>query len=514
MSIPDPDVNFFVSFYDLEPNAQSQCIYFVKKDRDDRRCKYSVDKKRAIELRNIIIQRESEGILIDEIKEYVRLNCCARAKHQDVVLSSPLLIPLVERWLDEILKRKDLEKSSRHLIQAPTPRTPNQTTQTDSPPSSSSDTSALSATSRNITVETPLLHPLYSLSSSSKASVISNSLQLYANPTPPPCDLTNIALSNTSSNSELQETQKRYNLRPRVVQDSLTQWSRQTKVALLAKFHPYINEPTLEDTVASRLRENLKNPADRRNFETGSVYIYRRESSPGYVKIGWTARTVDARLAKWSECGYTPIEVFRVTGVPYAQRVETLTHHELIKEWRREQPCEGCRRNKNIEIQHQEWFEVSEARAMQVLKTWAGLFKKASLYSREGSLKPEWRSLVDAMVEDNGAITSKRLSEHYNLMVAKTAVLDKKTAIMKEEAVGKVAAVVTEAKMPASIEEPKPSVSPGSGKQELSSPIQVKQEEEDTRPIPSVRRSTLPIRLSRTVVSPKKELNLSPQVAH
>jgi hypothetical protein len=267
----------------------------------------------------------------------------------------------------------------------------------------------------------------------------------------------------------------------------------------LAEFHPYINEPTFEDTVVWRFRSHLDDSADRRNFETGSVYIYRRESSPGHLKIGWTALTVDARLAKWSECGYTPIEVFRVTGVPYAQRVETLTHRELIREWRREQSCEGCWRKKKIQIQHQEWFEVSEARAMQVLKTWAELFKKASPYSLEGSLKSEWRSLVDAMEQDGEAITSKRLSERYDAMVAKDTALAKQAANRKEPAIGKVAAVATEATVPAIIEELKPSVSSSSAKQDLSSTSQVTQEE-DAIPNLSVR-SNICIRLSRSTRS-------------
>jgi hypothetical protein len=206
---------------------------------------------------------------------------------------------------------------------------------------------------------------------------------------------------------------------------------------LSAEFHPHINEPTSEDTVAWRLCEDLNERYPKHDFRTGSVYIYSRRSSPGFVKIGWTSRSVDDRLATWSECGYTPMELFRVTGVPYAQRVETLTHYELIKEWRREQPCKGCWIKKHEQVRHQEWFEVSQEKAIQVVSTWAELFKKSNPYERNGSLKTEWRNIVDAMKVDGEVIASKRLLEHYQATFAKETALTKKAAITQEVAVAK-----------------------------------------------------------------------------
>jgi hypothetical protein len=206
---------------------------------------------------------------------------------------------------------------------------------------------------------------------------------------------------------------------------------------LSAEFHPHINEPTSEDTVAWRLCEDLNERYPKHDFRTGSVYIYSRKSSPGFVKIGWTSRSVDDRLATWSECGYTPMELFRVTGVPYAQRVETLTHYELIKEWRREQPCKGCWIKKHEQVRHQEWFEVSQEKAIQVVSTWAELFKKSNPYERNGSLKTEWRNIVDAMKVDGEVIASERLLEHYQATFAKETALTKKAAITQEVAVAK-----------------------------------------------------------------------------
>jgi hypothetical protein len=200
----------------------------------------------------------------------------------------------------------------------------------------------------------------------------------------------------------------------------------------LAEFNPHINEPTSEETVAWKFCEELSERNYRRDFKTGSVYIYSRESSPGYVKIGWTSKSVDDRLAEWSECGYTPIELFRATGVLYAQRVETLTHYELIKEWRRERPCNGCWMRKQKQVRHQEWFEVSQERAVQVLRMWAEFFKKADPYELSGSLKSEWKNVVDAMKVDGEAITSKRLLEHYEATVARGSALARKVVAAKE----------------------------------------------------------------------------------
>lgn len=159
--------------------------------------------------------------------------------------------------------------------------------------------------------------------------------------------------------------------------------------------------------------------------------MYSRRSSPGYVKIGWTARSVDERLAQWSECGYTPIELFRATAVPCAQRVETLTHYELIKEWRREQPCKGCLKNKGKSVRHQEWFEVSQERAIQILSTWVEFFKKANPYELSGSLKSDWREVVNEMKKNDEAVTSRKLLEHYEATIVKETIRTKETVIAK-----------------------------------------------------------------------------------
>jgi hypothetical protein len=423
MPVLDPGVDFFVGFPDLNPNTQTQCIYFVKADRPNRRCRNEhSDGKRAIELHRIITENKPEEILVAHIEEYIRSNCCDRARHRDLVRSSPLLIPLVERWLDEVLNEQCFEYASKQSTPSTTPTTPKQISRGDSSATSSCNTSASSATSRATTVETPLSTLSYNHFNKSKASTIDPiPLQIKASLslTPRPHFSSATTPSTMSSDSEPPEAQKRYNLRPRAINDSFIQLSRKLELSLSEEFHPHIHEPTFEDTVEWRFREVLKERDHRRDFKTGAVYIYSRTRSPGYVKIGWTSKSVDDRLAQWSECGYTPIELFRDTEIPYAQRVETLTHYELIKEWRRENPCKGCWEKKQKLIRHQEWFKVSQERAIKVLCTWVKLFKEASPYERSGSLKSEWRNVLDVMKADGEAITSRTLLKRYEATVSK-----------------------------------------------------------------------------------------------
>jgi hypothetical protein len=131
---------------------------------------------------------------------------------------------------------------------------------------------------------------------------------------------------------------QRYNLRPR--EGNLHQSIPQTPPS---EFRPHIANPLPSDSICRKIAE----PLEDRDFETGSLYIFDRASSPGHVKIGWTARSVQCRLKDWSKCGYIPNLLFSVDAIPHAQRVETLTHYELIKEWRRERRCkaEWCQKS-------------------------------------------------------------------------------------------------------------------------------------------------------------------------
>ncbi|KAK7985513.1 hypothetical protein PG996_005247 [Apiospora saccharicola] len=174
----------------------------------------------------------------------------------------------------------------------------------------------------------------------------------------------------------------------------------------LSVFRPHVRDPGPEDTVSCKILEDLV----KRDFETGSLYMFGRSSSPGYVKIGWTARSVEVRLSHWAKCGYVPNLLFHEDNVPFAQRAETLTHYELIKEWRTERRCKGpyCGGKS-----HQEWFEVSKEEAEQVISRWARVLKEVPLYDCEGALKPQWKQYLKQVAIDGKVVTAQSLWEHH-----------------------------------------------------------------------------------------------------
>jgi hypothetical protein len=105
--------------------------------------------------------------------------------------------------------------------------------------------------------------------------------------------------------------------------------------------------------------------------------------------------------------------------VPYAQRAETLTHYELIKEWRRERQCQA----KHCGKSHQEWFEVSKERAKEVLGDWAKFMDIAKPYDSRGFLKVWWMNFVKRTIKSGETVTAKKLLEHYELFLAEDATL-------------------------------------------------------------------------------------------
>lgn len=308
----NPGVSFFIPFHELDPKRQSQCIFFTLKGM---RCRCSAsDSQQAIQLHKEITANGSEDVSLDLLQEYIKCNCCmfGRARHRERIEDIGLLMPLAQRWQDEIYQTR----------------------------------------------ESPL----------------------------------------------------RYNLRSR----NITVYQAQS-----SEFRLHVAAPTLSDTVSYKICEPLKD----RDFEQGSLYMFDRDESPGHVKIGWTARSeVWTRLDDWSKCGYTPNLLFSVYGVPNAQRAETLTHHELLKEWRRERMCkaEWCRKS------HQEWFEVGRDRAAQVLGDWAEVFKRVELYDYHGSLKQQWREVARVLDKKGEAVTAKRMLEYYEASLFGRATVVKK----------------------------------------------------------------------------------------
>jgi hypothetical protein len=394
----NPGVSFFIPFHELDPSNQKQCIFFTQKGT---RCLWSCqegDNRRAVELHRTIIATPSEAVSLDLLQEYVSCNCCrsGRARHRDRIEDIGLLIPLAERWQDEI--RRHVAHQFHHTTYVPalgesvfipyaytTPATP-----------TPSHTTALYTPSASPFYDQPNARKSFSAYTTPPGSVRSSSSYEYGSPRP--STTTKPAFSPFGS-------QPRYDLRPREANISTSTPPTPTSQPPLSEFRSHIAEPSPSDSVSWKIRQ----PLEDRDFETGSLYIFDRASSPGHVKIGWTASSISRRLDDWSKCGYEPNLLFSVRYVPHAQRVETLTHHELIKEWRRERQCKApwCRKS------HQEWFEISKERATQVLGDWADFMTKAEPYDSRGWLKNRWEEVVKMMDRNGEVVTAKKLLKHY-----------------------------------------------------------------------------------------------------
>lgn len=102
----------------------------------------------------------------------------------------------------------------------------------------------------------------------------------------------------------------------------------------------------------------------------GFLYAYEVEGNEGFVKIGYTTRTLEERHEEWSfDCNRLckPIypRVFNQNAtVPNAARVEKLCHAEL-KHRNTWIYCTGCL------MLHKEWFEVPSSEAIAVIEKWS-----------------------------------------------------------------------------------------------------------------------------------------------
>jgi hypothetical protein len=99
----NPGVPFFIPFHELDPSRDKTCIFFTVKGARCRNFREESDMRRAIELHKAINTISGDAIGFDLLQEYVLCTCCRRAKHRDRIEDIDLLIPLAQRWQNEIL---------------------------------------------------------------------------------------------------------------------------------------------------------------------------------------------------------------------------------------------------------------------------------------------------------------------------------------------------------------------------------------------------------------------------
>jgi hypothetical protein len=117
----------------------------------------------------------------------------------------------------------------------------------------------------------------------------------------------------------------------------------------------------------SLVRDKMKEPLKEQELKKGYVYMYEVEGNEGFVKIGFTTKTIEARSAQWkSECDRVPKVLYPLgtaEKIPHANRVEGLCLAEL-KYRNLTVICEACPKR------HIEWVQIPAAEAIAVIQKW------------------------------------------------------------------------------------------------------------------------------------------------
>jgi hypothetical protein len=174
----------------------------------------------------------------------------------------------------------------------------------------------------------------------------------------------------------------------------------------LVAFSPHI--PYEGDTLRSTLLSRIEPTASK----TGSVYAftYSDSSFHGMIKIGHTSRPIGRRMEEWADCGHgQPCLLNSFSKVRYPERVETLTHFELVKDWHAIRWC------KYHEQSHIEWFKTSDKMVSQVAKAWISWMERANPYDRRGYLKRHWREILDFLSEYEIIVTAELMVQIHEI---------------------------------------------------------------------------------------------------
>jgi hypothetical protein len=118
------------------------------------------------------------------------------------------------------------------------------------------------------------------------------------------------------------------------------------------------------------VKREMTRELDEKDRGSGHVYMYEVEGNKGFVKIGYTAHSVEERHQEWAfDCNRAPKALYpipssTVAAVLNARRVETLCHAELDHR-RIRIYCKGCLKP------HLERFDIPSAEAIGVIQKWS-----------------------------------------------------------------------------------------------------------------------------------------------
>jgi hypothetical protein len=158
------------------------------------------------------------------------------------------------------------------------------------------------------------------------------------------------------------------------------------------------------------IRKTIQRALDVKDLRDGHIYLYEVEGNQGYVKVGYTTRSVQQRHSEWEfECNRQPKSLYptldgSAIAIPNVRRVEALCHAELDK-YRIKMYCKWCMK------QHIEWFKISPAEAIVVIQKWTAWARTRPYQSTELRSIVKWTLTEEKRQEvQDIALFMKRLS--------------------------------------------------------------------------------------------------------
>lgn len=170
-------------------------------------------------------------------------------------------------------------------------------------------------------------------------------------------------------NQELPISRRARSVSPRLDQDPMAFWPETydtTAFDIIARGGNLADYASSYELIQSEMAKSLGEEDQRDGF----VYLYEVEGNSGFVKLGYTGRSLEARHAEWDfDCNRAvkvlyPDPSVSAIVVPNARRVEAMCHAELDHRKIRLY-CKGCLK------QHIEWFEITPKEGVAVVRKWS-----------------------------------------------------------------------------------------------------------------------------------------------
>jgi hypothetical protein len=171
-------------------------------------------------------------------------------------------------------------------------------------------------------------------------------------------------------------------------------------------FFAYNERKLTGGEIRESIMEIVKNNKTKSQDE-GYLYIYRSPKCPNHVKIGRTKKTPLERIDQWGKCKLpiARVQDDKSVSFQHARLAENLIKKELHNV-RRKYTCHKCERPKPSPprqgeeatakmVDHEEWYQISEERALTIVHRWRDCLVSDSPYDEDGGLRPSWKLKLD-----------------------------------------------------------------------------------------------------------------------